>query len=128
MAVAAAGKSGIRRMGFASRFIVFLAIFAFALQTYMVQTHIHNDAQSVASPAGTAASTGDTHHKAPLENSPLTCPFCQSFTLAGAVLLPAMHLLHAPLVWVESVLLVFTARAMATLPAHDWQTRAPPRR
>jgi hypothetical protein len=127
MAVAATGNSGIRRMGFASRFIVFLAIFAFALQTYMVQTHIHNDAQSVVGMAKTAAPAGDTHRKAPLENSPLTCPFCQSFTLAGAVLLPVTLLLHAPLIWVESALLVFTARAIAVLPAHDWQTRAPPR-
>ena len=127
MAVAATGNRKIRRTGFASRCIVFLAIFAFALQTYMVQTHIHQDGQGTAALARTAASAVADHHKAPLDNSPLTCPFCQSFTLAGAVLLPVMLLLHLPLVWVESVLLVFTATALGALPAHDWQTRAPPR-
>jgi hypothetical protein len=127
MAFAAAGNRKVGRMGFASRCIVFLAIFAFALQTYMVQTHIHPDGQGTAALARTAAAAGSAHHKAPLDNSPLTCPFCQSFTLAGAVLLPVMLLLHLPLVWVESVPLAFTARAFGALPAHDWQTRAPPR-
>ena len=56
-------------MGFASRCIVFLAIFAFALQTYIVQTHIHNAAH------GAAASARTLHRrcardKAPLDNSP----------------------------------------------------------
>src|ERR1035438_4702457 len=69
MTAAAAGYSRIGRMGSASRFVVFITVLAFALQSYIAQTHIHA-AHGV---AGIVATHSLAHGKTPLDNSQLDC-------------------------------------------------------
>jgi hypothetical protein len=111
-----------RRQGLASRLVVLLAVLAFAFQSYVTQTHIHDDLPQA---SGIVKSHAPLHGKAPL--NPASCPFCQSVALAGAFVSPANVLFHLPLAWVLSVAHVFTARAASGTIAHDWQSRAPPR-
>jgi hypothetical protein len=114
-----------RRQGLASRLVVLLAVLAFAFQSYVTQTHIHDDlpqSSFIVKAVGDAPAHGK---KAPL--NPASCPFCQSVALAGAFVSPTNVLFHLPLAWVLSVAHVFTARATSATIAHDWQSRAPPR-
>ena len=113
-------------MGFASRFIVFLAIFAFALQAYIAQTHIHGVSQDAGAAVKIVASAAPIKGKGPLDNAPVDCPFCQTAALTGVVLTPTMPLLYLSLAWVKAFMPPFTARATSATAAHDWQSRAPP--
>jgi hypothetical protein len=126
MAFAATGNSGIRRLGFASRFIVFLAIFSFALQSYIAQTHIHGISQDAGAAVKIVAGAAPVKGKGPLNNSPVDCPFCQTAALAGFVLTPSMPLLYLSLAWAKAFMPPLTASAISATAAHDWQSRAPP--
>lgn len=128
MTAAAVGYSGIRRLGSASRFVVFVVVLAFGLQSYITQTHIHAWSEGFGGIVENAATQSLAQHKAPLDNSPVDCPFCQAVALAGVFVASATPLLHLPFVWVKADVLVFTARAVSVAIAHDWQSRAPPRR
>ena len=102
-------------------FAVWLILAAFILQSYVVQTHIHD-----ASPAAvTKIFANIGHGKSPVDNGPLDCPFCQA-TLSGAFTLSA-----APF-----VIFILTG-TLLTAPdnpatgsydtvAHIWRSRAPP--
>ncbi len=111
----------MRRSGLARRFVVFVAVFAFALQSFIAQTHIH--AEALAGTAKVAATSG----QAPIDHSQADCPFCQAVTHVGSVVASAAPLLRLPFSWVETAALVLTAVAMSGSTAHDWQSRAPPR-
>jgi hypothetical protein len=123
MTAAAADYAGIQRSSLARRILVFVAVLAFALQSYIAQTHIHDVV------FGGAAKITNTQSpvKAPLHDSQGDCPFCQAVLHAGAFVASATPSLLLPFVWVKTVALVFTARAASHTAAHDWQSRAPPR-
>ncbi len=106
----------------ARRFVVFLAVFAFALQSFIAQTHIH--AESLAGIVKIA--TTSPASKAPIDHSQADCPFCQAVIHVGSVVASSPPLLRLPFSWVESLALVFTAVATSSSAAHDWQSRAPP--
>jgi hypothetical protein len=126
MTVAAAGNFGIRRTRLASRLVVFIALFAFALQSYIAQTHIHGVSQDFPGVVKTATVPSPAQGKAPLDNSPVDCPFCQTATLAGAYVMSATLLVYLPLGWVKAIILVVTTGTASSIAAHDWQSRAPP--
>jgi hypothetical protein len=126
MTAAAAESLEIRRLSPARRFVVFIAVLAFALQSYITQTHIHDEQQSFAGIVKITTSQSPAHGKTPLDK-PADCAFCQAVIHAGAFVASATPLLLLPFVWVETVALVFTARAACDAAAHDWQSRAPPR-
>jgi hypothetical protein len=111
----------MRRSGPARRFVVFIAVFAFALQSFIAQTHIH--AESLAGIIKTVTTPG----KAPIDHGQADCPFCQAVTHVGSVVASAPPLLRLPYSWVETAALGFTAIAIFVATAHDWQSRAPPR-
>ena|ERR1700733_691709 len=113
----------MRRSGRARRFVVFIAVFAFALQSFIAQTHIH--AESLAGIVKIA--TTSSPDKAPADHSQADCPFCQAVMHVGSAVASAPPLLRLPYSWVETAALVFTAVAMSGSTAHDWQSRAPPR-
>ena len=113
----------MRRSDPARRFVVFIAVFAFALQSFVAQTHIH--AESLAGIVKIAATS--TSGKAPVEHSQADCPFCQAVMHVGAVVASAPPLLRLPFTWVETSALVFAAVAITGADAHDWHSRAPPR-
>jgi hypothetical protein len=125
---AAAVKSGnIRHSGSARRIVVFIAMLAFALQSFVTQTHIHGEPRGISGVFKIAAHQSPAQSKAPFDNSRADCPFCQAIIHAGAFVTPAAPLLYLPFVWIGTVALVFTAPAAFDADAHDWKSRAPPR-
>ncbi len=107
-----------------ARFVVALmALLAFTLQSYIVQTHIHV-------PGTEAALTGNasTGHKAPSgdRGSSDDCPVCQAFALAGAFVTPVFVILALALTYIE-VAPSFALRATSgPLLVRNWRSRAPP--
>jgi hypothetical protein len=106
-----------------ARFIIALvALFAFTLQTYVVQTHIHI-------PGAETALTGNasTGHKTPTGDGSDDCPVCQAFALAGAFVTPAIVIFALALTYIE-VAPRFALRATSgPLFVRNWRSRAPPR-
>jgi len=126
MTSAAAESSRNGRRSFASRLIICVALLAFALQSYIAQTHIHGLAPDGIVKIAAAPSQGPG--KIPLDKSPADCPFCQAVNLAGVFLNPTALVVLLPLSWVGIVSHIVIARAASGDTAHDWQSRAPPRR
>ena len=104
------------------RFAIWLVLAAFTLQSYVTQVHIHDAAPA----AITKAFTNGSHGKAPVDNSPLDCPFCQAAALAGAFALPATPLLILSAVGIVLAAPDHPAPASYDTVAHIWQSRAPP--
>ena len=126
MTVAAAGYSGIRRTGPASRLVVFATVLAFLLQSFIAQTHVHGGFISPAGITRFAAHPPPAHGKIPSDNSAADCPFCQAVAHGGAFLASAPPLLFLP-VWIRYEAQFVTTRAIAVAATHFWQSRAPPR-
>ena len=120
-------------MSSARLILTFVTLFAFGLQSYLTQTHIHHPpvigqlalAGDIPMTGEPAKSPGDTD-KYPANQDPANCPLCQEIALAGYFVAPAAVLLVLP-----------TAAAVATFdfaeitlpsraPSHNWQGRAPP--
>jgi hypothetical protein len=102
-------------------FAIWLILTAFTLQSYVIQTHLHDTTPAAISKAPTNAGDG----KSPVDNSPLDCPFCQA-ALTGAFALsdPALVFLSA-----AGILLAapdHPATASYDTVAHIWNSRAPP--
>ncbi|MGD0142326.1 MAG: hypothetical protein ABSC92_04145, partial [Rhizomicrobium sp.] len=103
----------------------FVAVLAFALQSYIAQTHIHAESQALGGMVKIA--TTSPSGKAPVDHSQADCPFCQAVVHVGAIVVSAPPLLRSPFSWVETAALAFTAATFSIEAAHDWQSRAPPR-
>lgn len=117
-----------RLTGSRFRAITWLVLLAFALQSFITQTHMHGafggagDAQIVKTLADTPSHT----HKAPSENR-ADCPFCQAITHAGAFFTPSAPALFLPVTLAETLAPTFVARVAGSFSSHPWQSRAPPR-
>ena len=116
-----------------------VALVAFALQSYLTQTHIHSAAPQSASisigflngkfPLSIAAKRDA--HPAPQKNAPARddsgkCPICQAMGYAGQFITPpaASFILPSQAISIVS----FAAIILSTFEAasHNWQGRAPP--
>jgi len=102
--------------------IACLLLISFTLQTYITQTHVHGT-----STAAIAKILVGPHDKTPIDDGPQDCPFCQAVAHDGHFFLSAMPLLLLSLIGVELATPTFGARKNADVPAHNWQSRAPPR-
>ncbi len=103
------------------RFAIWLILAAFTLQSYVVQTHIHD-----ATPAAFSkifANTG--HSKSPGNDNPLDCPFCQA-TLSGAFALSSAPLVLFFLTGLFLAAPDHPAAIVYDTAAHIWRSRAPP--
>jgi hypothetical protein len=116
-----------RPLSVARRFVVFAALLAFALQSYIAQTHIHDAWQAAGGVARLATPGSAQPGKSPLDHSRTDCPFCQAVTHLGAALASPAPLLTLPFAWIETTAIVLTARADSVSAAHHWKSRAPPR-
>ena len=109
------------------RFIALLALVAFTLQSFIIQTHIHGVSRNF---DGTAIvkilASSPAHGKVPVDNSPLDCPFCQAIAHTGAFFTPAAPILILPSVWTECAAPSFLLCTVARAAARSWQSRAPP--
>jgi hypothetical protein len=116
-----------RRDSFASRLAVLLTVFAFAMQSFIAQTHIHVEAQGHGGIVHITAAPAVAPGKTPPSNGKQTCPLCAAVAYAGAVLTPVVPFLFMP-VWARCSAPLIGAVTIARTVAHNWQSRAPPRR
>jgi hypothetical protein len=104
---------------------VFFGLLALAIQSFVVQTHVHAPAEYLHL-AGTAnAPGGPSHGKSPGGDDPVNCPLCREIMLAGSFVAPAPIILPIPVV-AESHVAVFREAFAVTVLSHSWHGRAPP--
>ena len=104
-----------------------LVAFAFALQCFFTQTHIHGSAQTFGSVSIVKSVANDPiHGKAPADDSPLDCPYCQAVAHSGAFFMPAAPLLRLPGVRTERAALAVAFQAIKSTARLNWRSRAPP--
>jgi hypothetical protein len=119
--------------------IFLLALMALAIQSFIVQTHIHRQILAAAhgavltafadlgSPAGAALEQPSSpRDQLPGDGDPTNCPLCQSFAHSGQFVHGGAVLAYIP-AWVSVHFIV----AQDLLPAlfaasHSWYGRAPP--
>jgi hypothetical protein len=89
---------GVRRESPGWRFVTWVVVLAFALQSFVTQTHFHWAPQATTNVK--LLESASRPHKAPVENS-ATCPFCQAIVHAGAFFASAAPLPHLPVVWAD---------------------------
>lgn len=116
----ATAKTKLRGGGRAWRLIAILLMLAFSFQSYLVQTHIHEPA------AVSATLIHHAGHKAPANNTPFDCPFCQVVNHAGSFLISDVSLLLLASQWVEMTAPRHLTPEVGTVANHPWQSRAPP--
>jgi hypothetical protein len=108
--------------------ITFFVLFAFTLQTYVIQTHIHG-----AAPTGIAklaldksAAREQRPDKLPTGNDPANCPICQEILHTGFFVTPSAAVLPLPAVAVSIAPTVIDIKAAVEAHSHSWKSRAPP--
>ncbi len=110
-------KSGNTRL----RLLVTLfALFAFSLQTYIGQIHIH---------LGPDAGIAQKHapDKFPANGDPANCPICQEVLHNGQFVTPSAASLLPPTFTVSIVRIVAALPMLARATSHTWRSRAPPK-
>ena len=112
-----AGRSGASR-----RWITLALLVAFAIQSYVFQTHVHG----LAPQAGTFQQSGATPSPGKAPDGAFDCPLCQAITQAGVFLLPAVPFV----ILARLVSALPTAspmvRTIAAASARHGRSRAPP--
>ena len=110
-----------------------LSLIAFAVQTYITQTHIHLApatktviAYSLNAKAVAAAHQG-TPEQNPANDEPVKCPLCQAVGYAGHFVTPsAAAAMLLPTAAVSILPLLLAAISPHETPSHIWQGRGPP--
>ena len=115
------------RSDMARNFVALLVAFAFALQSFLTQTHIHGV------PAVFGGSTivkidadSSGGSKAPADSSPLDCPYCQAIAHSGLFFMPAAPLLRLPAELVHSILAPDFVQVIKIAATLHRRSRAPP--
>ena len=110
-----------------------ILVLAFALQSYVTQTHFHRASPStghvsVVGGVGPVSANGAAPRGvSPTDHESDSCPFCQAIVVAGAFFIPA-PLVFGPLasLAVTDILRpTFTGLAIAAA-SFSWRSRAPP--
>jgi hypothetical protein len=111
-----AGRSGAGR-----RWITLALLLAFAIQSYVFQTHVHALASQAVFQQSSAM---PSHGKTP--DGAFDCPLCQAITHAGMFLLPAVPfvILARPAITLPSF--SPTVRTIVAASARHGRSRAPP--
>ena len=119
---------GLRLQGWRS-VVAFLGVLAIALQSFVVQTHIHNPQSAIsfglAKSAG-AAVPAKTDGKFSTGDDTSNCRLCQELVHAGRFIAPTSPIIVLPMI-VAWLLIVFSHST--TIPrarAYIWRSRAPP--
>ena len=128
MRVAAANIPGSGRSGLWRIVATWILLFAFALQSYVTQTHVH----SAPAPAERGAivqlaGQSSAHVPSPGHDETLACPFCQAIAAAGAFFSPASIALSPLVAQADAAALPRIIAGLAIAPAgFSWRSRAPP--
>jgi hypothetical protein len=104
--------------------LIFFTLFAFALQTFVVQTHIHAGA-SIGAIVGKSA--GQQPNKFPQGNDPANCSICQEMLHAGAYVAPTTAIWQPVVIATFIDVVVLEIRTITQTHSHGWKSRAPPR-
>jgi hypothetical protein len=121
-----AGKASPGRWLFAA-----FMVLAFALQSYAVQTHIHEqlDLPAIAK-ANSNISIDGAHAKKPAapskRDAPDDCPLCQ-LLYGGQYVAPDTFVFFLPLVSARTIETELAALPHYDAVSHSWRGRAPPR-
>ncbi len=100
---------------------------AFALQSYVFQTHIHFAAGDLAHLTIGANTAPSGHHdNFPANDDPANCPICQEILHSGHFVTPSAAALLLPMLAVSTILLVERPLPHILAPSHGWRGRAPP--
>jgi hypothetical protein len=118
-----------------------LMLVAFALQSYVTQTHIHFAGHVVTGgftfpgessggqsdkALGAAQDQGD-HDKYPPGDDPANCPICQEIMYSGHYVAPGAIAVLLPTIAVPTFTRVDVALSFISRVSHIWQVRGPPR-
>ena len=110
------GNSALRLL------VTFFALFAFSLQTYIGQTHIHLAPDSF--------EAGAAHKQAPdrfpANGDPANCPICQEVLHDGQFVTPSAATLLAPSLAASIIEIVAPLPRLVQAASHAWRSRAPP--
>ena len=106
--------------------ITLVALLAFALQTLVLQTHIHGAPLVGTAGVTLAVEKGQSPDKLPPANDPANCPICQELLHAGAFVAPTAATFQVATI--ATVIDFVFAQIFATTQtyAHGWKSRAPP--
>jgi len=117
-----------RRGGPFRHALALLLLFAFALQSYLVQTHIHGTSEAGSQVCAAAACvTHTSHQRSPLGDAAADCPLCQAIVHAGVFFAPAAVAVFVPRMWVEGALISAKSIAARGQFSRNGLSRAPPR-
>jgi hypothetical protein len=109
--------------------IALLALIAFTVQSYLVQTHIHNLPAAIAAigdGAGQSVSSPQKGGQLPAQSDETKCPLCQDSLRAGTYLIPAVIIVLPP-INVIAAPIVIVAQALANKSvSYIWRSRGPP--
>ena len=128
MTVAAAHFPEIGRTSVGRLVATWILLLAFALQSYVTQTHVHRALIPAASAsAAQAAHRTFAQSASPVDDEAVACAFCQAIAAAGAFLSPAGVAVPSLLVQAEAAAAAPTVVGLAIAPAgFSWRSRAPP--
>lgn len=105
--------------------LAYVLLAAFALQSYVVQTHIHLAPADAAKLFVSGPAHGG-HDRYPAGDDPANCPLCQEILHSGHYVTPAALAYAPPTLAVSTVLLVDAALPFIVALSHSWHGRAPP--
>jgi hypothetical protein len=100
--------------------ITLFALFAFSLQSYIGQIHIHLESDA-------AASQKHAPDKFPANGDPANCPICQEILHNGQFVTPSSAVLLPPTLAVSVVQIAAEIPLLARTLSHAWRSRAPPK-
>jgi hypothetical protein len=115
----AAGRLRISRQCVA----VFFGLLALAIQTLVVQTHVHIPAYARQT-VSTRAYANTTDNQNPVDD-PANCPLCREMLLDGNFLVAAVVSPAIPIV-IDSAVGSFREMISGLVASHSWHGRAPP--
>jgi hypothetical protein len=129
MAQRKAHRSLARRApDFARLSLAFVLLFAFSVQSFVIQTHIHIGTSAVTFGFVTDSKAGTPDKPSPLDNDSTNCLFCQEVMHAGHFVMPTAAALALPTEIVSIVPVRIALPLFVGAIAHGWQSRGPPRR
>jgi hypothetical protein len=118
---AAAQVRGIERAGAWRLLATWVVLLAFALQSYVTQTHVHP------SPAPAEAVSQMSVPAVPAGDDTTLCSLCQAIAAAGAFFSPAAVVVALPAVLAQATAAPPAGRSLAAAAASfSWRSRAPP--
>lgn len=118
-----------------SRLVACLALLAFLLQGFALQTHIHQQIQPVIAKLAPADNQATLPAAIPLGQQPLkthdpldqgNCRLCQELVHAGSYVTPSALALVAGQDWITAHILAPAPDSGTPAQAFAWQSRGPP--